>query len=63
MAFSGLEVILIPIVTGGFGVALGKLWSSNGKVTMERCTLIHESINKRLESIDGKLDNLTKKGN
>jgi len=59
MAFSGLEMVLIPIVTGGVGVAIGKLWGSNGRVTMERCTLIHKSIDKRLESIDRKLDDLT----
>ena len=62
MAFSGLEMILVPIVTGGVGVALGRLWGSNGKVTMERCTLIHKSIDKRLESIDSKLDKLKRIG-
>jgi len=62
VAFSGLEMILVPIVTGGVGVTLGKLWGSNGRVTMERCTLIHKSIDKRLESIDSKLDKLKRIG-
>jgi hypothetical protein len=55
---TGLEQILISIGSGFAGVVVGKVWGSGGKVTMERCNLVHKAIEARLGRIEDKLDQL-----
>jgi len=58
MPLSGLETILIPIIVGGAGITAGRIWANNGKVTMERCGLVHKAIDDKLNSIEKKIDKM-----
>lgn len=63
MPLTGLEIILIPTVSGIVGIAVGKVWGKNGTVTMERCSLLTAGIKDKLESIETKLDKISKNSN
>ena len=51
-----ITIIFGGIIVSGVSVALGKAWGGKDKVTMERCTLVHKSIDKTLKNIEDKID-------
>ena len=59
---TGFEQVLASALVGIGGIGLGKLWGGSGKVNMERCRLIHEALEERLERIEKKIDRLNEAG-
>ena len=51
-----ITIIFGGLIVSGASVALGKIWGSKGKVNMERCELVHKSLDETLERIEDKID-------
>ena len=51
-----ITIILGGLLVSGASVAAGKIWGSKHKVNMERCELVHKSVDETLKSIEKKID-------
>jgi len=58
MALTGLESILIPVVTVAAGFIGGKAWGIRKYVNKDMCVMIHKNIDEKLERISKKLDKI-----